>query len=254
MKQLIYSAFIAILLVSVNGCKKEYETVSLTADANYFPDDSGTFVIYKVDSILYNDFFFNSDLSQYQRSTSYFLKEKITEQFIDNLGRTARKIERYVTDDTLLHPFVEVNNVWYQIKTDRNVEVIEDNIRYVKLTFPVSKSSEWKGNKYFLNEIPFQPLKNSNIKFDWTYTVADKDVAYSNGFKVFDSTLTILQIADSSKVNKLFSEEKYARKIGLVNKELWRLDAQPIPGEPNFLKSKLNGFIYRQTALSYGKE
>ncbi|MBK6275801.1 MAG: hypothetical protein IPF58_14415 [Saprospirales bacterium] len=55
---------------------------------------------------MYNDFFFNSDPAQYQRSTSYFLKEKITEQFIDNLGRTARKIERYVTDDTLLHPFV----------------------------------------------------------------------------------------------------------------------------------------------------
>ena len=34
MKQLIYSVFFAILLVSVNGCKKEYETVSLTADAN----------------------------------------------------------------------------------------------------------------------------------------------------------------------------------------------------------------------------
>lgn len=78
-----------------------------------------------------------------------FLKEKITEQFIDNLGRTARKIERYVTDDTLLHPFVEVNNVWYQIKTDRNVEVIEDNIRYVKLTFPVSKAANGKAINIF---------------------------------------------------------------------------------------------------------
>lgn len=227
--------------------------MNLSVDSNYFPDDSGTYVIYKVDSILYNDFFYNSDPAQYQRSSSYFLKEKITEQFIDNLGRTARKIERYVTD-SLTHPFLEVNSVWYQIKTDRSAETIEDNIRYVKLTFPVSTNNEWKGNKYFLNEIPFIPLKNSNVKFDWTYTYTEKDVVYNNSYKTFDSTLTVNQIYDTSKVNRLISIEKYARNIGLVHKELWRLDAQPVDGKPDFLDSKLNGFIYKQTALSYGKE
>ena len=211
MKQLIYSAFFAILFISINGCKKEYETVSLSADSNYFPDDSGSYVIYKVDSFLYNDFFWNNSTNNgeagYQRNSSYYLKEKIGEQFIDNLGRIARKIERYISDDTVSHPFVEVNNVWYFIKTTRNVEVVEDNIRYVKLTFPVSTNNEWKGNKYFLNEIPFQPLKNSNIKFDWTYAITEKDVAFSINNKVFDSTLTVTQIIDTTKVNYLYSIE-----------------------------------------------
>jgi hypothetical protein len=253
MNKLFYISFFGILLFSINACKKETETVNLTADANYFPDDSGTYVIYKVDSILYNDFFYNSDPSQYLRSSSYFLKEKITEQFTDNRGRKSRKIERFISDDTTLHPFDDVTNVWYFVKTERSVEKVEDNIRYVKLTFPVSTTNEWKGNKYFLNEIPFLPLKNSNVKFDWNYAITEKDVAYTNTYLVFDSTLTVLQIADSSKVNKLFSEERYARNVGLVDKELWRLDAQPVDGQP-FLGSKLNGFIYKQTAIRYGKE
>lgn len=76
MNKVIYSIFLGILLFSISACKKEYETVNLSVDSNYFPDDSGTYVIYKVDSILYNDFFYNSDPAQYQRSSSYFLKEK----------------------------------------------------------------------------------------------------------------------------------------------------------------------------------
>lgn len=264
MKKLIVGSIFSILLFVINACKKEYETVSLSADSNYYPDDSGYYVIYKVDSIVYNDFYWNKTNNTpspgYQRNSSYFLKEMIDEQFIDNLGRTARKVKRFITDDTILHPFAkEETNVWYMVKNNRNVEKIEENVRYIKLTFPSIVNNDWKGNKYFIDRIPFAPLKNNNTGFNWTYTITDKDIRYSNGFTVFDSTLTVLQDSDSSVVHKSYSEEKFARNVGLVYKELWRLDAQPIEISRNppiikpFLQSQLNGFIVRQYALRYGK-
>ena len=47
--------------------------------------------------------------------------------------------------------------------------------------------------------------------------------------------------------------EKYAKNIGLVYKELWRLDAQLVNNQ-NFTDHDKNGFIVRQTAIKYGFE
>jgi hypothetical protein len=68
-----------------------------------------------------------------------------------------------------------------------------------------------------------------------------------------DSTLTVLQVADSSNVQKVFSVEKYSKNIGLVYKELWRLDAQLVDGQ-TYENNAVFGFILRQYAIEYGKE
>ena len=83
-----YYAIISILLISllITSCKKE-ETYTSNYDYgySYFPDDSGCYVIYKVDSVLYNDF------DRSMKYTTIYLKEKIGAQFLDNMGRTAKK-------------------------------------------------------------------------------------------------------------------------------------------------------------------
>ena len=86
MKHQLFLFAASLLLAS---CKKETETVNFDLGYNYFPDDSGSFVIYKVDSVLYNNF----NPAQLKRYSSYYLKEIINEQFIDNLGRTAKRVE-----------------------------------------------------------------------------------------------------------------------------------------------------------------
>ncbi len=237
-----------IAIVFFSACKKETDTVNFDYGYNYFPDDSGSYIIYKVDSVIYNDF----DILNLKRKSSLYLKEIITERFVDNLGRSAKKVERYVTD-SLNHPWIFFN-VWYIVKNTTNVEKVEDNVRYIKLTFPLSQGNTWKGNKYNLvNHFPYVDLKFTTTNFDWNYNLKELNVNYTDDFIDSDSSLTVLQVADSSDVQKVYSVEKYARNIGLVYKELWRLDAQLVDNQ-SYEDNAVFGFILRQYAVDYGKE
>jgi uncharacterized small protein (DUF1192 family) len=60
-------------------------------------------------------------------------------------------------------------------------------------------------------------------------------------------------VADSSNVQKVYSVEKYAKNIGLVYKELWRLDAQLVDDQ-KYEDNAVFGFILRQYAVDSGKE
>ncbi len=243
--KLLYLCSIVIFFAS---CKKETETVNFDYGYSYFPDDSGSYVIYKVDSVLYNDF----DPTKLKRSSTQYLKEVVTEQYVDNLGRDAKKVERYVTD-SLNHPW-RFYNVWYIVKNKTNVEKVEDNVRYIKLTFPISMDNSWRGNKYnLINHFPFTDLKFTATNFDWNYTVTEINGNYSAGAINSDSTITVLQAADSSNVQKVYSVERYAKNIGLVYKELWRLDAQLVDNQ-TYENNSVFGFILKQYAIQYGKE
>lgn len=248
--KIIFNKFLLGVLVVffVASCKKETESLNFDFGYSYYPDDSGFYVIYKVDSVVYNDF----DPQNLKRTSSSYLKEIVTEDFIDNLGRNAKKIERYVTDD-LDHAW-RFDRVWYFIKNATNVEQVEDNVRYIKLVFPTINGSTWKGNKFNLvNHFPFTDLKFNTTNFDWDYKVVGINENYTNNEINSDSTITILQAADSSDVQKVYSVERYSKNIGLVYKELWRLDAQLIDNQ-NYEENAVFGFILKQYAIKYGKE
>lgn len=249
MKKVINKLLLGVMVIVLAvSCKKETESLNFDYGYNYFPDDSGSYVIYKVDSTIYNDF----DPTKLKRKSSIYLKEIVTEHYIDNLGRDAKKLERYTTD-SLNHPWL-FDRVWYFVKSTTNVEQVEDNIRYIKLTFPVTVGNTWKGNKYNeLNHFPFTDLKFTTTNFDWTYTLTGVNESYVNGAINTDSTITVLQVNDSSNVQKVYALERYARNIGLVYKELWRLDAQLVDDQ-NYEDNAVFGFILKQYAIQYGKE
>lgn len=78
--------FITILVFLAVSCKKETETVNVDLGYDYFPDDSGTFVVYKVDSTIYDDF------TATVRKSTIYLKEVITKQFPDNLSQRRERL------------------------------------------------------------------------------------------------------------------------------------------------------------------
>lgn len=96
-------------------------------------------------------------------------------------------------------------------------------------------------------------MKFTTTNFDWNYTLKEVNGTYNSGSIFSDSTLTVLQVADSSNVQKVFSVEKYSKNIGLVYKELWRLDAQLVDGQ-TYEDNAVFGFILKQYAIEYGKE
>ncbi len=249
------------LVLALVSCKNETENYNASVDDNYFPDDSGTWVEYRVDSVVYNDFYYafppSSPQPQYVHTSTHYIKQVVGEKFTDNMGRQATKLYRY-TKDSLSQAYDDVPRVWYFVKTKANVEVVEENLRYIKLVFPANVDLSWKGNKYVTDTFPFVPLKGFfQINYNgWDYAVSEKDKIYNNGFQTFDSVLTVVQYDDSTNVYKVSSVEKYARNTGMVYREFWRLDAQQDTDDNTplipFMQSKLNGFIVKQYAINYG--
>src|SRR3990167_8625748 len=96
MKKHILLFFAFLLIAGIYSCKKD-PSPALDLGYNYFPDAVGTYVVYNVDSIFYDDFNVNPSNHISPADTFKFqLKEKIQSVYTDNEGRPALRLERYV--------------------------------------------------------------------------------------------------------------------------------------------------------------
>lgn len=253
LKYKIYIAYFVIaILCGISACKKD-KTETYNADYGYsfYPDDSGLFVIYQVDSIIYDDF------NRSVRYSTIYLKEAIGEQFIDNLGRKAKRIIRsYSNVDSTVQQW-ETHNVYYMVRNTLVAERVEENLRYIKLVFPNEDNIKWLGNKYLITPPPYIIDTTNYLVSDWKYTITRKDREYNILSKRFDSTLIVTQIQDSSAIFKTFAKEVYAKNIGLIYKENWIVTSQDtfkIRNQYPWQDRADKGFIVRQYAIDYGKE
>ena len=101
----------AIILFS---CKKDDTVVDL--GYNYFPESVGTFVIYDVDSFVYNDFTHTIDTFTFQ------VKEIIESVYKDNANRNTLRLERYYRGDASQDWLLQ--DVWVANKTVNRAEKV----------------------------------------------------------------------------------------------------------------------------------
>jgi len=112
---------------------------------------------------------------------------------------------------------------------------VEDNIRYLKLAFPINADVTWNGNAF--NDFPEE---------DYSYT--DIHTSYSmNGFD-FDSTLKVLQSDDQNLIHQIYKEEKYAKNVGMIYKQKDSLNVYSVNGQIRIS----NGFEYKETISAFG--
>jgi hypothetical protein len=226
---------ILILLLAL-ACKKEKTVEKLDIGLAYFPTEIGRYVIYQVDSISYDDFF-----NPVKIDTAHFqIKEKIESQFTDNEGRLSERIERYARkNDTL--PWV-LRDVWYQTRTSSKAEKVEENVRFVKLTFPALENQKWNGNA--LNTIG---------KYTYEIDAVDRKKKI-NQFE-FDSTLTVNQILDSNLIEKKYQLEIYAKNVGMIYRRFVDVQDKSITIEPKPLSERIDaGADYTYKIIGYGIE
>src|SRR6202000_2687586 len=125
------------LLVLVS-CKKDagYNPVPLTG--YYQPLQVGKYVIYRLDSL---GFYFYGQLDTI---TSYLAKDTVEAAITDNLGRPSWLVERYLTDTTGTQPWV-ANETYIVTATKPTLEIVENNLRFIKMAFPVDPGFSWTG-------------------------------------------------------------------------------------------------------------
>lgn len=216
------------------GCKKE-EAEDVDLGYEYFPRKVGAWVEYQVDSIWRDDAFNVND------TLSYRLKEKVVEAYTDPVGRPAWRIHRFVKDagDNWV-----IQDVWTSTKDAFYAEVSEENLRRLKLSFPVRAGRTWDHNIY-----------NNSGEEELTY--AEVDAPYSvNGLSFERTTLVESTLAPNVIENKT-RLERYANGVGLISRYVQNTNSQPVFGtDPPypFLGYEVQGYYFTMTAVDYGQD
>lgn len=205
-------------LIFFNACKKEIvPSAEVNIGQEYFPLSIGHYIEYDVDSFLYNDFSKKIDTAKYE------IRDEIVDTFSDNENRLSYIIYRY-RRDSISEPWRELGT-YYTTKTNFRVEVVEDNLRFIKLVFPVKENVKWYGNTFIPTKL------NSELAWldQWYYKYDRISLPFTNGLRIFEDAVIINQNdyvkgdpdADPDNyASKIFAKEAYAKNVGMVYREV----------------------------------
>ncbi len=234
--------FVLILMCLVSfSCRKKQKSSSesINLGKEYYPETIGKFVVYDVDSTWYNELTFQPTTVKYR------VKEKLTQVFTDNENKPAIRLERYIKKFNPNKPYdsipYTIRDVWQINVSDKNVEAVEENVRYVKLIFPVEANKNWKGN-----------VKNTLTERDYTYSYIDK--AETINGKALDKVLQVKQIDFKTLISYQYEIEKYAKGVGLVYREIKDIYSNNVVAGVPIENRIEKGFLFTQKLVSYGTE
>lgn len=237
-----YFLFLTCFCFLLASCEETPDPFEVEPGFDYFPLAVGKHIIYQVDSTIYDP---TGDTSVYHSTT--MMKEEIVDTLRDNAGNLLFKIERYVRmADTL--PW-QVTKVFTASIQGNQAVVTEDNLRFIKLTFPVRRNNSWNGNIHFNPGLIVTVAGESLEMFkDWSYKIEETGMPATIGGFSFDDVTTVREADSENLIELRRSKAQYARGIGLVYRELWILDTQCIEScEGKAWEDKAEkGFILKQ--------
>lgn len=200
-------------LMIISSCKKDSIAV-VNNDSTYFPLRLGKYIIYNVDSIYFYDVTNTSDTFKFQ------IKEEIDSAYIDDTGNEAFYLKRYRRNNTGEN-WTLIEN-WSTNVNKERAEKVEENLRFIKMVFPIANNKTWKGNKY-LNE------NNGSIyEPGWDYQYRNIDTTFNFSGVLHDSCVFITQYYDENAIIKDIEREAYSKNTGLIYKESIHVERQDI--------------------------
>ena len=229
----IWQILVFSLVIFSFSCKKrELLIADQSQDVSYFPLYTGFWAEYAVDSVVHYDI---DDISQVDTAIGryhFFVREEIDTSFLDGENEKAYVILRYRREsDTLPWSFM---NVWTAKITPYSAQRVEDNIRFVRLHFPISYSSSWEGNDF-------------NFFMEEEYSYEDLYKPLQFGSLKFDSTISVLQNDFISHINRIFKKEIYGAHAGLLYKQIDSVNTRNTDNGTIIL----NGLEYKLSITGY---
>jgi hypothetical protein len=231
----LYVFLCLISIVSVANSCTQKDDFQLEEPSSYMQLADGKYVTYRLDSLLYVNFGQKDTLIKYQA------KDIVEGSITDNLGRKAWRVVRYLRDTAGLTAWQE-NLTYLVIPTRESLEVVENSLRFIKLTMPLRDGHTWKGNSY-VNTSSTDPNWIFRFYDDWNYTCDKTGLDYTPFTTPIANTITINQadeiLGTPGNVNayseRNFAEEVYAKGIGLIYKDLlhWTFQPAVLPTYPN---------------------
>ncbi len=203
-KSILLFPFLCIVGVLVNSCETN-EGEPVYVGHEYFGHTEGKWLIYQVDSTVYDDFL--EEVFHYH----YQVKE-VNVRYREDLAQENKMLHERFYRENDEQPW-QVKNVWTsQLTSTMALKTIE-NTTYVKLSFPLwinpdvpERGKQWDGNAF--NTLPSQ-----------NYEITHLHDPMQIGTLSFDSTLRVLQKDLSTLIGQEFQYEIYSPNIGMVMKK-----------------------------------
>jgi len=236
LKNLFVFPLVVLSALSLVSCstKEEFDTEKLS---DYLPLQTGKYITYRLDSLVFTNFGTDIETHRYQ------VKHVIDAQITDNLGRPSYRVYTYMNDSTGTQPW-EATGSYSVTPLASQTEVIDDNLRVIKLHAPIKEGFQWKGNTYLPNE-PYYDMysfNNDNDMKDWEFTYDPFDPGFTYQGHSYADVQTVLQEDISSNIPvvdvnafgyKSMSVEKYSKTIGLIYRQFILWEYQPNPSGPD---------------------
>ncbi len=209
---------IAGLLVFA-GCKTDNNSYTVDYKYNYYPVDSGHYIVYNVDSVTFD---YNADQGTYIRDTVHY-------QMLVSFGDTIHDLLDSVNFRLYLSTRADSNASWgtpygtYGLRTKTNLQVVENDIRFIKLVFPPEQQESWNGNLY----VPTTGAYTTYSGWNYHYTNVDTDVII-NG-QTYSHAAVVSEVNNnSSLISKTVRTEIYAPNVGMIYQEWEALTKQNV--------------------------
>lgn len=240
------------------GCKKQTEEFTTAPLSDYYPLQVGKYITYRLDSTVFTNFGTSTEVHSYQE------KQLVDAQITDAIGRDSYRVLRYIRDTSGNLPWAPAGT-YFVTPTDKTIEVIENNLRFVKLASPVKQGDSWEGNHY-LPDAPFSSLysfNNDQGMGSWDYTYTDTTASLTLNGKTYNDVLTVdVDIPDpifNANQNTAavidpngyaavsYMQDNYAKGIGLISQEFIMWDYQP----PSVSNSGKRGFGVKRSIIDH---
>ena len=211
-----FSVFRAYLLFSVlliaAGCNKSNPLVTDTP-ADYYPLKTGNYITYRMDSLKF------TASGTTVTIFSYLAKEVVEDSITDNLGRASFRVVRYLNDTTGTGEWVPSIAFMVTPTSSGSIEVVENNLRFIKMVNPVQDGLFWKGNVYIdtksdTSQVPYLD--------GWDYVYDSTGLPYNVLAGTIPEAVVVHEadevtgLGDNTFIKTIFSEEVFGKKIGPI--------------------------------------
>lgn len=217
-RSLFFLLLAGLVTVTWFSCKKaDKDKTQLGPTTEYYPLQIGKYVIYDVDSTLWDD------TDCVTRTYHYQIMHRVADTFTDGLGRLSYRIDtrkRKKAEDTWT-----TSEVFYVTNTDAELEMVHSGLRFIKMKLPVTISDKWKGNAYINTD-------DSALSYfkDWDYQYTSVNAPFDNGRYTFQNTVSVLQVDETLNnpetqpkdfASRSYGKEVFASGIGMVYREYY---------------------------------
>ncbi len=231
------------LMVFLSSCTEEFISVEKERiGKEYFPVDPGMSWVYEYDSTVYDK------ISGNIIHSSGWILEEMLDELDDNRYMLRRSIRKEQNA-----PW-KVTDIWsIRLEGERAVKV-ENNLPFIKLVFPPTLNASWNGNALFKDDITIQVGGELLQPYQmWQYKIVETNGTFLYNDTMIQEIVKVEQVDQESLIDIRYSEERYAKGIGLVEKFMMILDCQCI-GVPQSIpweEKAEKGFILRQRLIDH---